>query len=205
MAGPDRHLFRWRAALLSENGPSNPTMRHVLLTLSTHGDMNGKSIFPSTRTLAIETGLCRQTVMNALKEAEGLGWVQCFKDNGNGQGWKRHAYGLTLPERGQPDSPPSGDNVVKEINHDSGKGGQSQTERGQSGTRRGQPPLPDVVNEVDLISSVTSSENSSRSSGFASREEEEEEDDKTPDRLGEEQRAINREGIQGLKEAFTSR
>lgn len=69
-------LFTWRSAVSSEDGPESSTTRHVLLALSLYMNQKGGSCFPSTRTLADETGLSRRTVEEHLRRAADNGWIK---------------------------------------------------------------------------------------------------------------------------------
>lgn len=67
-------LFDWRRAVLDSELPA--PCRHVLLTLSMHMDESGGSCWPSTETLARESGLHRATVIRHLATAECAGWFE---------------------------------------------------------------------------------------------------------------------------------
>lgn len=69
-------LLKWRRAIRHPRGPGKSTTRHVLLTLATWGSSSGEAMFPTIETLAVATGLHRETVRRALDEAERGGWVQ---------------------------------------------------------------------------------------------------------------------------------
>lgn len=65
----------WRNAIRSEDGPSAPTTRLVLINLSFWMDAYGEGASPSQRIQAQETGLDRRSVGRQLREAERTGWV----------------------------------------------------------------------------------------------------------------------------------
>lgn len=90
-------LFRWREALTSRHGPASSTQRHVLLTLSLHMNRTGGSCFPSTKTLARETGLSERTVVTHLGEAAEAGWIGRSNHGITGQGWRRYEYQAQVP------------------------------------------------------------------------------------------------------------
>lgn len=103
-------LFTWRSHLMSADGPPF-TRRMLLLALSTYGDERGRDIFPSTREVARATGMTRKRVGEHLRKAAEEGWLQ-RRSIGQGQGWRRMRYRLTLPDsvgRGVGATPPSED------------------------------------------------------------------------------------------------
>ena len=91
-------LFTWRSAIASEHGPKDSTTRHVLLTLSLHMNEKGGSCYPSTRTLADETGLTRRTVEKHLAKAHKQGWLSKKRHGLSGQRWKRNEYAAQIPK-----------------------------------------------------------------------------------------------------------
>ena len=129
--------FAWQKMIASEKGPESPTTRHVLLTLSLFMDENGESCFPSTRTLATNTGLSRRSIEGHLRTAAAVGWVTRSVAGMNGQGWKLHSYRAAFPE-----------NMGNQIPHLIEKGGESGAKGGDSeGTK--------VGNDVPTISQLT--------------------------------------------------
>lgn len=147
-AGPPC-LFAWRDAILTSDLPA--TTRHVLLTLSTHMNRDGGSAFPSTRTLAQETGLSRRTVEGHLRAAEAKGWI-ARSEAGAGRGWRRQEYEPLLPTAsagGAEDSPPKAGrgeskrtDVGKGVPHRSSIKASSKTPGGggEEGGEGGSPP-----------------------------------------------------------------
>lgn len=91
-------LFTWRSAVASQFGPSKPTTRHVLLTLSLHMNERGGSCFPSTETLALETGLSQRSVEEHLRVAEQGGWIRRRGMGLAGQGWRKLTYTAAVPD-----------------------------------------------------------------------------------------------------------
>lgn len=84
-------LFDWRKAVLASELPA--PCRHVLLTLSMHMDESGGSCWPSTETLARESGLHRATVIRHLATAEDGGWFTRVASRGR----TSNAYQATQP------------------------------------------------------------------------------------------------------------
>ena len=91
-------LFEWREAILSAKGPASTT-RHILLTLAAHMGINGDSCYPSTKRLAIETGLSERCVCEHINKADKGGWIKKEIQGLTGQGWKRHSYVPIIPEK----------------------------------------------------------------------------------------------------------
>lgn len=142
MAGSLKPLFTWRSAVASEGGPPRSTTRHVLLTLSLHMNEKGGSCFPSTRTLAEETGLSRRSVETHINLAVADGWLRKRLIGLKGQRWRRSEYEATLPTRWGTTFPTSE------------KGGVTDDEGGE-------PRDQKVGNDVPTSSSVSSSRSSS--------------------------------------------
>lgn len=55
------------------DGPSEPTMKLVLLALADHASDSGEAIYPSIAHMCSKTGLSRQSVKNALQAARRVG------------------------------------------------------------------------------------------------------------------------------------
>jgi hypothetical protein len=104
-------IYEWRKAVLHSD--LMPTTRHVLLTLSCYFKDGQESVFPSTKTLALDTGLSERAVITHLHAAAFAGWIQIGKKGVSGQGWAKHSYSFAIPEgfvpvkRTEPDSAPS--------------------------------------------------------------------------------------------------
>lgn len=84
-------LIKWRDALAASDLP--PSARLVGFVLSIHMDAEGGSCFPSTRLLADETGLARNTVMGAVDELEDNGLLEVER----GGGHRASRYQAVLP------------------------------------------------------------------------------------------------------------
>lgn len=125
-----KYIFKWRNAIASKHGPK-PTVRHILLTLSIHMNNSGESAFPSTRTMAIETGLSHRSIITNLEIARAEGWIIKTSRGLKGRNWKRNEYKAVIPDK-----------VVKEMHHL--KGGERvspQTAQGGEPNARGGEPL----------------------------------------------------------------
>lgn len=92
-----RPLLTWRSIVASAAGPKSPVTRHVLLTLSLHMNEKGESCFPSTKTLANETGLSERAVCTHLALAAEEGWIDRQLVGYRGQKWARMEYSPTIP------------------------------------------------------------------------------------------------------------
>jgi hypothetical protein len=57
----------------------------------------GESCYPSIKTLAKETGLSRQTVIEHLNSARDAGWISVRRHGFSGQIWKRNEYSIMWP------------------------------------------------------------------------------------------------------------
>ena len=88
--------WTWRHAIIKSSLPS--TTRLVLLTLACHVNDAGEDAYPSTKTLAKETGLSERAVCTHLDLAEAQGWFVVRKHGYGGQKWKRHQYYPCIPE-----------------------------------------------------------------------------------------------------------
>jgi len=82
--------YTWRSAILRSG--LKPTTRHVLLTLSCYVNDVGQSAYPSTKTLASDTGLSERAVITHLHEASDAGWLKVRKHGFGGQNWSRNEY-----------------------------------------------------------------------------------------------------------------
>ena len=89
-------VIRWREAVASESGPSSPTTRHVLLTLSLWMNADGKSCSPGQRLLARATGLSQRSISIHTTIADELGWVLRLHGK-NSRGWRRDYYEALFP------------------------------------------------------------------------------------------------------------
>ena len=82
--------YTWRAAILKSN--LMPTTRHVLLTRSCYVNDIGQSAYPSTVTLASDTGLSERAVITHLHMARETGWLKIAKHGFGGQKWAHNEY-----------------------------------------------------------------------------------------------------------------
>jgi Helix-turn-helix domain len=88
----------WVCYLLSDAGPGDPTLQHVLMTLACHMDNARGIAWPSIRTLASECRREPKTVSRKLREAEALGLLTRESHGGeDGRAWRRLAYRAVLP------------------------------------------------------------------------------------------------------------
>jgi hypothetical protein len=84
-------VIAWRDAVVASDLPASS--RLVLLVLSTHMNAAGGSCHPGTRRLAQESGLSRNTVLDALKACIDDGWLEVEP----GIGRRTNAYTAALP------------------------------------------------------------------------------------------------------------
>ncbi len=110
MAKKKLKLFGWRELVASKNGPESAITRHVLLTLSIHMNTNGGSCFPTTRSVAEQTGLSERTVCTHLKIASKEGWLKKMALGLTGKNWKRNEYQAVIPQK-----------ALKEVQYQIGK------------------------------------------------------------------------------------
>jgi len=97
---------------------------------------DGSDCFPSTRLLAKETGLTERSVCTHIEKAVADGWLQKRQKGISGQGWKRHEYIPTTPEK-----------ALNDIQHVKEKG----TESHAKGTERhDKKALNDVQSNISV-------------------------------------------------------
>lgn len=89
-------LFVWRWLIASGQGPTSPTTRHVLLTLSLHMAENGSRAYPSEHRLAEETQLSERAVGIHLQKAVDAGWISRQRRR-NGRAWAQYDYQAVIP------------------------------------------------------------------------------------------------------------
>jgi len=75
----------------------------------------GESCFPSTKTLAKETGLSERAVVTHLQVAISSHWLEVSEHGYSGQGWRRHQYSISNPEDFQEDEGAERDSVAFEL------------------------------------------------------------------------------------------
>ena len=109
--------WSWRHAILKSSLPS--TTRHVLLTLSCHMNDVGEGCFPSTKTLAMETGLSERSVCTHLELAETRGWITREQHGFRGSKWKRNEYRPMWPsdETDEPSLSKRAVKALKDVQH----------------------------------------------------------------------------------------
>jgi hypothetical protein len=91
-------LVTWRRAIRHPFGPKKAVVRHVLLTLSTWGDKDGGSMYPSIETLHIACRLHRETVRRALNDASKEGWVKRQnRTRPSGDAYRAYEYSASVP------------------------------------------------------------------------------------------------------------
>lgn len=117
-----KDLFAWRGSVASELGPTSPTTRHVLLTLSIYMNRNTLSCFPSIETISKATGLSKRSVCTHLTIAEDQGWINKIRLGKVGRGWKLNSYKALFPGE-----------VVQEVQHVGVKDGEFHAEGGEFG------------------------------------------------------------------------
>ena len=130
--------------MVSSDGPKSPTTRHVLLTMSLHMDANGGSCFPSTETIAKETGLSRRTVCSHIQKAVADGWITKGVRGMGVRGWWRHDYQATIPAK-----------VVKEVHNLKPQGWESDAQGWENDDVKD-------VNDVPTNSTINSTYNTTR-------------------------------------------
>jgi hypothetical protein len=115
----------------------------------------GGSCFPTTETLAEETGLSERAICTHLELAKKLGWIVKGKHGFKGQGWKRHEYAAQVP----PD-------VLKEVQYVDTEGGSEPSEKALNDVPNGtEPNDKKALNDVQSSSSINSTSNSTGARG----------------------------------------
>jgi hypothetical protein len=102
-------------------------------------DDNGQSCFPSTKTLAVETGLSERTVCTHLEIAEKNGWIEKTRHGYTDRGWKRHSYKPLIPDK-----------ALKEVQHLTQQG----TEPDAQGTELDDKKTDKALKEVQSNSRI---------------------------------------------------
>ncbi len=96
MSGHGSRAWSWRHAILDSG--LKPTTRHVLLTIGCSMNDKGEGCFPTTKQLAVETGLSERAVCEHIALAIDAGWLASFQHGFKGQKWKRNEYRPRWPE-----------------------------------------------------------------------------------------------------------
>lgn len=174
-----RSLFTWRSAVASEDGPPNPTTRHVLLTLGLHMNERGESCFPSIELLTIETALSPRAVKEHLKIAAEAGWVGKREERRpNGQNWRRIEYFALIPdgvERLFHEKQAGAAGALPQRHSQAGahdalrRGGAADSEGGARGSKGGAPDDKNVVHQVHPSTSKSTSRTTTKRAGAAAR------------------------------------
>lgn len=96
----------WLDRVVSPSGPKPAPVRHLCLVLARHM-IKGPSCFPSSRLLAIETGMSRNTVDRYLEAAVSQGWLtrRATPAPNDGRGWRGMEYTVALPDAGSTSEP----------------------------------------------------------------------------------------------------
>ena len=134
-----RDRFDWQRAILASD--LQPTTRHVLLTLSCRMDLNGGSCWPSTRTLASDTGLSERSICTHIETATLAGWITIAR-HGTGQAWRRHEYRAAIPGK-----------ALNDVQHVKGEGAEPNAEGAEPNDEK-------ALKEVQSIKTTNKSLNS---------------------------------------------
>lgn len=148
-----RPLFTWRSAIASPLGPSNPTTRHVLLTLSLHMNERGESCYPTTKQLAEETGLSERSVCTHLEQAEIDGWMRKRAVGLRGRQWKRHIYSPAIPSKVLNELQRL--EALNDVQHDPQRGTEPHAQGTERGARGTEPDDNEALNDVQSSTSVS--------------------------------------------------
>lgn len=89
--------WQWIGLVFSSDGPKSPTSRLVLAALCRRMDSDGSNCYPSTRTLAVETGLSERSVCTHLELLSKAGWIDIRERVGNKHGWRLNQYFPRIP------------------------------------------------------------------------------------------------------------
>jgi len=106
--------FDWINTFMGKHGlieaPELPrsTTRHILHVLAAYMSAHADShcgpgalefnCYPSTRSIAVNSGYSERAVVEHLKYAEDNGWIVKMIRGRSGKGWKRHEYVPAFPE-----------------------------------------------------------------------------------------------------------
>lgn len=90
--------YRWRDAILSENGPRNATARLVLLTIAQHMKADGTGAWPSQELVARRACVSDRVVRTHLEIAARQGWVERVRvRREHGRNWYFTEYAAVVP------------------------------------------------------------------------------------------------------------
>ena len=90
--------WQWLETLASECGPTCATTRHVLQAFSIHMNPQGKSAFPTIKTIAIRTALSERAVTKHVSLARSSGWIEVTPKLQPGRGWRVNCYRAMVPD-----------------------------------------------------------------------------------------------------------
>ena len=114
-------VVRWRKALLSENGPEKPMTRYVLDVLSKYMQPDGTQCYPSTRSIARDSGLSERAVCQHLALGADGGWIVKTSRQAGGREWRSHLYIPIIPSGADSQSVPDSRGTDREsVTHDRG-------------------------------------------------------------------------------------
>ena len=102
-ADPPAFVLRYQSAIRS--APVSAYAKLLAFVLSSYANANGRSVFPSQRTLARDAGVALSTVTTRLNELASSGWIMKAERARNGRGWKRTGYRLVIPAAAHDDEP----------------------------------------------------------------------------------------------------
>lgn len=88
-------IHEWRSAVFNSSLPASTRM--ALLALAEFANEHGSDCYPSKDAVARYSGQDEKTVRGRLRDAATAGWIEQHQRTGNGSGWARHSYILTLP------------------------------------------------------------------------------------------------------------
>lgn len=92
---PAGFVFRFQRAIREAQLSAHAKL--IALVLATYADVGGRSVFPSQRRIAQDSGLALSTTTKRLAELSAGGWVKSFDRARNGRGWRRSGYVLSIP------------------------------------------------------------------------------------------------------------
>lgn len=105
MSPPDR--YAWEIGL-RDSGVGDAYFLAAMLVLRTRLDADGYA-FPSMDTWARDARISVRKLRDVVSQAVRTGWLEVLNAGRSGQGWKRHGYRITTPERAARRASPSGE------------------------------------------------------------------------------------------------
>jgi Helix-turn-helix domain len=92
-------VYAWRNAIMSDNGPTNPLARLVLMAVSLHMKADGTGAWPAQKLLAVRACMGERSVRRHLEIAERLGWIERTRTRRDkGRAWYRTEYAACVPD-----------------------------------------------------------------------------------------------------------